>query len=378
MRPRAYYPLTFLHSEAVDPKGGQPKDDRVSMEHVRQKARLGLDMRVWAWVIFFAYALLFGAALLLVMLQDFAGVLDGHHRLRCALTQTAGLWTPVRDAADGGSLSGGFSFSGKCPAFGARTALSDSYVQPVTFSAGSFDARYVMLGVLASGAVFQLFTVFNEGLFYGPLRLGNNHVGSYLERMISIPLTVLTLCAQAGLTDLWVVVGAMAHAWGCAMFVFFSEVLFQGDGGALSFAVTLWMTDEPEEGVSGVRLWSEGVAHYHGIAVFGAWVLFAVMVATMQSNLSVVAECFLSPPALPWNMAAAIYAGMALVGLMLVCQTVSLMFKPKPAKARGNPESIARRVVFAIWVEYVFMLLDFVLKLMLFVCLFGVGALYAS
>ena len=350
---------------------------RVSMEYVKTHARAGLDLRIWAWLLFFIYLSLFGLVLCLMMLQNYAGLEDNRH-LKTALTQTAGLWTSIDSPPRGSvSISGDFTLTGSCSLFsnGAGFAKSDVYLQPVVFSVGTLDSRYIVLGVLASATIFQFFMVFNEKLFYGPLRMGNNHFGSYLERTISIPLVVAALSAQSGLTDLWVVVGLMLNTWGCVLFSFFAEVLFQGDCGALSFAFTLWATDEAEEdsNVSGINLYSNGIAHYHSISIFAAWGLFAVVFSTIQSNFSVVSGCFTSPLVLSGSMIAVVYVEMGIFFMILLCQTISLMFKLKPTKAKGDKDKIIRRVRFSVRVEYFLLVLDFLVKFVLCILFFIVG-----
>jgi hypothetical protein len=324
-------------------------------------------MRTWAWMAFCVYLSLFVVLLSLMMSQNYTGLKDSRH-LKTALTQTAGLWTSVEAAPIGSvGISGNFTLTGACSLFsnGAGFAKSDVYIQPVVFSLGTLDARYLVLGVLASATVFQFFMVYSDKLFYGPLRLGNNHIGSYLERTISIPLVVVALSAQAGLTDVWVILGLALNTWGCVMFSFFAEVLFQGDGGALSFAFNLWMKDD-----DGEVPYSDGVAHYHSISIFAAWCLFVVVFSTIQSNFAVVNGCFASSLVIPQSMFVVIYMEMALFFMILLCQTISLTFKFRSTKG----EKIFERIIFSVRVEYCLLALDFSVKLFLFVLLFVLGA----
>jgi hypothetical protein len=342
---------------------------RVALDFFKRKSGGGESMRVFGWVLLVVYVILFVSVLCLIMVQNYAGVYDSR-QLKTAITQTAGLWTPVGSVLrPAGSVSGNFVLSDSCAAFsnGARFAKSSVYLQPVVLSFGTLDARYLVLGILANGVLFQFFTVVRWQLFYGPMCAGNNHIGAYMERSVGFPLMVVFLCAQSGMTDLWATIAIAFNAWGCALFSFFTEILFQGDSGSLSVMVALWLTDDVDTPDSvrsgGVRLWRDGVAHFHSIAMFAAWVFFGSVFAALRSNDALVTACFTPPSWKDWPVSALVVFELCVLGVILLIQTISLVLKYKPASAKDSADKIKHRAVFTIWTEYLYMILDLLMKL---------------
>jgi len=344
-------------------------NNRVSLEYFKHNSGGGESMRVFGWVVLVVYVVLFMSVLCLILVQNYAGVYDSR-QLKTAITQTAGLWTSVGSVLRPvGGISGDFVLSDSCVAFsnGAKFAKSSVYLQPVVLSFGTLDARYLVLGVLGSGAVFQFFTVVRWQLFYGPMCAGNNHIGAYMERSVGFPLMVVFLCAQTGMTDLWAITSIAFNAWGCALFSFFTEVLFQGDSGTLSVMVALWVTDDVDTPDSvrsgGVRLWRDGVAHFHSIAMFAAWVLFGSVFAALRANGVLLSTCFASSSWKDWPVNALAVFELCVLGVILLIQTISLILKYKPASAKDHADKIKQRANFTIWTEYLFTIMDVLMKL---------------
>jgi len=321
----------------------------VDFEYVESQSG-GVDvMATVSWVVFGMYVVLFVVTLTITLVQDYASFYNSQH-LRTVVTQTAGLWTPVgavlRPAS---SISGDFSLSGKCAAFlnGAGFAQSSTaYVQPVTFGHGIMDGRYLLIGISISAMVFQFVAALSTNLLFNSLRSGNNHFGTYIERSISFPLAVAILYGQTGGIDLWTLTCLTFNAWACALLALFAETLFQCDGGCL-------------------ELWEKGVIHFHSIAMFGAWCQFAIVFIVLQSNPTLVATCFTAPLAMASLAQGAVYVSLCLFAIVLMVQTISLIFKYKPASAGQDRDKIKYRVQFAIRVEYVYMIIDVAFKAIL-------------
>jgi hypothetical protein len=159
---------------------------------------------------------------------------------------------------------------------------------------------------------------------------------------------MVAMCAQMGITDLWTMLNIMFNTWASMLFCFFAEVLFQ--------------EDRPEHG--SLTLWDDGKMHYHAIAMVAAWVTLAVAISGLYSHIAIVDSCFnvVQVDLITQINTSVVYVELALFAFMLLVQSLSQYFKAKPSKATNNATVFNERIIYTIYLEYAYLVLDFLSK----------------
>ena len=395
-------------SQAVIPVNPSDDDDEscllASTQDVAEFAVfLFYPLRRWALGVTLMYAFCLFLVGLFIALQEYTtNTVHDNHNLRTSLTQTASVWVSVNSFPGGikTPVFNGVSLSNTCPYFsGVNYTNSNSYIQPITVFYSNLDARVLVLLIFIITFFSHLMIVFRADSYHAPFRAGNGHIGVYLERTMTVPLVILTLCTQAGLTDLWVLLSLTINAWGAMLFSFLAEVLFQGDGGFLdvTFSKVFKNSNTPDTNKGGgARFYNDGVAHYHAIALFAAWGQLAMAVLGLFSNGRIAAACISPSQTLPSNIATAMITISILYGLNLLGQTFSAILKLKPSavkyyyqesKKESNTEKQKNeaklefnngrsdRMYNAVRLEIYYLWVDFTIKIILFFSVFVNGTI---
>lgn len=390
----------------VKPPGPKDEDPRLlcTMEEVKAKSNFFfVSLRNWEKATVYIYGVILVLEAIFIVLQDYTSVGPRNtFKLKTSLTETASVWVSSSAYPLGirSPVLNGFSISGSCSFFnGVNYTTSGSYVQPVSFFYSNLDARMLVLSIMVVCFVSHFMMVFREQGYYSPFKAGNGHIGVYVERSISMPLIFLILATQAGITDVWTLFSLLINAWGSTLFSFFAEVLFQGDGGFLDVSFYKVFRDDDRADTNtggGYRLYNDGVAHYHAISMFAACSQYIIVVLALFSNRRVSSSCLQSTADLPWYIMFSIIALTAIHGLVLILQTLVAVLKIKPSTLRiyltesenalhtapeiqyyvnAYTEGKQQRMIIAMWLEFAFIILDCLSKIVLFFGIFIMGSL---
>lgn len=330
---------------------------RWSAEDIKRYS-LNLPMKSrWVTVLYF---MLLVAASILIPVQNRTWAHDTR-RLQTPLTQTAGIWTPVAASMKPQPFLGtDMVLNDRCSVFNAANASDGGYyIQSVTLEHSMLDSRYLVLGSLVSAFLFQLLGAFRADWYAENLNLGRMQYGPFFERSISLPLMMVAMCAQLGITDLFSLLNVMTLTWASMVFSFCAEVLFECRGGHL-------------------KLWEHGHFEFYSFAMGGAWTTLVMAMCTLYSKIGIADSCFIvNRNTLPGSLTVSVvYVEMLLMGVMLLLQTLSLRFKPSPppsgpmsldaAKEEDKerpPQEYNTRVQYTYRLEYMFLAIDVLSKL---------------
>ena len=253
--------------------------------------------------------------------------------MRTPVTKTAMVWMPRANVSVVPRVAGA-----QCEVFDSRGFFGQrNYTQYVTFSYDTLPARYPLTIVLFVGFLFQTVTRFNLGLYMEPFKVGNSHITGFLERSITFPLFVLVLASKAGISDLMVLLGLVFTAWSSMLFSFFSEVLFQGDGGFLAIGpgtVKHLRTGDTVKRDGGIWVWRDGNFHYHALSLCFALANFAFVTVGLLHNFFLADACFDGHPDMPDSVRPVkvlIYCALVAYGFVLIGQVFMAYVKPKPS-----------------------------------------------
>lgn len=363
----------FVGSENKKDEGGAPElnpddsDDyndgtaRLDESKIVEASRYIYTLPQWAWRFAVLHGLLLMAAIIILPIQNKTSGLSNTRRLQTPLTKSVGVWTPVGvvpryppsfAAAD-------LVLSNRCSIYSAPNATESAYyVQPVTFSYSSLDSRYLILGCLISTFVFQVLSVTRDDWYEHTFKNGQLQLCPFVERTFSIPMMMMAMCAQMGITDLWTLMCVMMNAWAGMLFSFFAEVMFEHDAG-------------------GLRITHHNTVEFHAIAMFGAWATIAITLSTLYSHIGMVDSCFdVTSSQLPANLATAVvYVEMVIICIQLFLQSLSLFFKPMSKRATFG-RNFNARIRYTYQLEYTNLILDFLAKFTFCFLLFAHTLIY--
>jgi hypothetical protein len=366
--------------------------DRLSKDKEKElfKSSMCLSLFRFAQCVCVFHAFLFFIAAVFTIGYE-SGDWKEKFNFRVPLTQTATVWVPfVNGTVPPNDLTD------SCKTFvGSDFYGSGAYPRQIIFEFRPLRGRFLVLASLLCGFLFQLVNCIDEEGYYEPFTVGNSHITGYLERSISMPLFVMVLLTQIGISDVLTIVGLVFNAWAAMLFSFFAEILFQGDGGFLLIGQPV--SANTVENGGGFYLYKRGIVHYHALAMLFSLGQFGVVVWGLLFNGILVHECLPSQPALSRSVSWVLYAIPALYGLGLGGQALISYIKKKPSTVKQDrTEMIARwrekgdytgglfnenqnkelrkgaedRAKYALFLEFYYIILDLFIKMIMFSSLF--------
>ena len=275
----------------------------------------------------------FSVALIITCFYE-TGTFTEIFELRHPLTKTAVVWVPHANAS---AVS--YVADAKCELFDSRKFYGRrEYAQSIVFDySPGLPVRYLLTIILFVCWLLQWATVYYEEVYYEPFMVGNSHITSFLERSVVFPFFVVVLAVKVGISDLMTVLGLFFSAWAAMLFSFFSEILFQGDGGFLAFGPGIHHRSKSGDTVKhsgGFWAWPDGNIHYHALSMFLSLANFGFVCTGLVHNFFLTDICFNATPAMPnavKPVKAVVYCTLALYALILLGQILTSYVKPKPS-----------------------------------------------
>ncbi len=161
----------------------------------------------------------------LTMGQDY-GSLE-RHRLVTPVTATIGLWIP-KDVYMGDNNSSKYAMDAlKCSVHAPHARFNALYyVKQYSIDAGEVDTRWLIIVFHLLSFLFQYFSAINKGWYESLIFNGNVHISHYFEYSISASVMVVAICAQLGVTDIFLVINVALNCFSCMMFGAVAEICF--------------------------------------------------------------------------------------------------------------------------------------------------------
>ena len=238
----------------------------------------------------------------------------------------------------------------KCPLANTSNTYSSQYVikQIVLQGPGLIDTRILIILFHFISFVFQYAECFDKATYLNTLNKGQISVSHFIEYSVSASLMTIALCAQLGITDVFLICSIAANVCGCMIFGALAELLFDNH-------VILLVTT----GLSTYTLEAHWIAHFAG------WLVLVFALASVVSNTLTITNCTLvsSNIAVPTWVSGIVWSEVCLFGNFGLVQLLSFIY-------RGNqPEN---RVKWAYYTEMAYVALSITAKSILgFGIIFG-------
>ena len=164
---------------------------------------------------------------------------------------------------------------------GDHTSRSASFkIRELTVEVASLDIRWVMFVFFIVSAVFQLPSTFPQAMYKRQLKLGKAHRSHLFEYSISASLMMMAMCAQVGVTDIYILLNVFSNTFACMIFGLLSDVLSDANEEKR-------IVDEEEVNVMGCKR----TMKYSIIAHFAGWFTLAIALSVMVSNIVTFQQC---------------------------------------------------------------------------------------
>jgi hypothetical protein len=234
-----------------------------------------------------------------------------------------------------------------CQLADARNSRSPKYVvETLTMDYGELDTRITIILFHFLSFLFQFLNSWDETAYMSVLKKGNGNVSHFIEYSISASLMIISICAQLGVTDIFIIVNVFGNSWACMMFGFFAEIFYD------------------ESPSSGVSFHMKGV-EYHitnfWIAHVAGWISLAFAMSAVYSNLGLVILCTDMPSKVPGF----VWAMVAVESFLFLCfgfvQLFEFIYKP----FTSDDKNYKLRVKWALRTEYIYITLSASAKVLL-------------
>jgi hypothetical protein len=316
-------------------------------------SNFGFSLVTWSRIVGFVYCFMAGVMGLMIYLQTSDIVRPT--RLMARVTRTAGVWvndnTTLRQSVV--VLGNNIRLNDGCSLLDLRLNPPDQVV-PVVLNVGHIDARYLVLTLYVFSALYHLVFSFDRYTFNLQLCQGVNHVSHFVEFSVSISVTILVICIQLGMTDLFSMIGAVSGIWCSMVFGMLAELLHRDE------------TFEDSERRR-VELFDGVFIPNYVIAHVSMWLSAVSAVSVTLSNIINSESCFQKSSSDSYWIIGQTAAYIETVFLVLICLTQSfyLSFKPgTPVVGSSDYNDISDvRIWWSCVVEFLFIMFSLVAKL---------------
>ena len=224
-------------------------------------------LRSWCWIT--AWIHLLAAIVFGVVQQPVQGIVT-------PTTKTIGWWMPASVVS---AVPPGLS----CPLAIAPLARNASFVvQPIVLGGmGSIDGRTLIVCFHVLSFLFQASTAIQDDYYHqAPEGIIVYSFSHFVEYSLSAPLMVIAMCAQFGITDVFLLTAVAVNCWACMIFGLLAEQMFYTDS---KFSIHL------SAGRKARQIFIE--IHSYLIAHLAGWVTLASVIIIAVSNLATFNAC---------------------------------------------------------------------------------------
>ena len=284
-------------------------------------------------------ALLHGVVAIIILCVNLND--ESSHDLKTLTTKTLHTWVganasavaPVRDFGTNPRDSNASIFiknSDKCIIAGDVQSRSRSFrVREVTVEVGELDIRWMIFAFFTLSCVFQLSGTYPADAYNRQLKWGRSRRSHLFEYSVSASLMMMALCAQVGVTDVYILTNVFTNTFACMIFGLLSDVLADSneiDRGHVEKNACQKhgkSTDVEEVDIMGCthRIRYSLIAHLAG------WVTLSVAVSVMISNIVTFQQC-VSGISIPNEIFCVICMEAGLFCLFGLVQVYTLYYKP--------------------------------------------------
>lgn len=246
-----------------------------------------------------------------------------------------------------------------CPLASTTPAKNTTYVvkQLVLSGWGEIDTRLLIIVFHLLSFLFQAITSWNKN-YYSDIDKGNTNLSHFVEYSISASILLIAMCAQLGITDFYLILSIAANCWGCMIFGFIAELLYQEDVCLIinmNFSTPKYPYDKEKMAKNDFQFSAHWMAHLAG------WFLIIIALIGTTSNLITMENC-ISPDKdikMPGWVKSLIGAEVGLYCLFGFVQTASFVARQY---AENDVEAKKR---YAIYTELAYIVLSLTAKLFL-------------
>ena len=266
-------------------------------------------------------------------------------RLVTPVTQSMGAWIRKNESAPIIAHGPVVKLSDSCHLLDARNARSPKYyVEPMILEYGSMDTRWTIAIFHFLSFAFQALNSWVEEDYMRVMKDGNSSMSHFIEYSFSASLMLISMCAQLGVTDLFIIVNVFGNSWGCMIFGFFAEMFFE---------------TAPDSGISFKFAGKTVHLRNHWLAHFSGWVTLLVAMSAMLSNLGLFLTCSPEAVKIPWFVWVIIVGESILFLFFGAVQACEFCYKPT------DKEKYEQRVIWALRTEYWYVSLSITAKVLL-------------
>jgi hypothetical protein len=91
-------------------------------------------------------------------------------------------------------------------------------VREITVEVGELDIRWMMFDFFTLSCVFQLTGTYPADAYSRQLKRGKSRRSNLFEYSVSASLMIMKLCAQVGVTDVYILTNVFANTFACMIF----------------------------------------------------------------------------------------------------------------------------------------------------------------
>lgn len=213
---------------------------------------------------------------------------ESSHGLKTVTTKTLHTWvganssavTPVKNlgiSPRDSTVNIMIKSSDKCIIAGDVESRSRSFkVRDITVEVGELDIRWMMFAFFTFSCLFQLTGAFSASGYGRQLKWGKAHRSHLFEYSVSASLMMMALCAQVGVTDVYILTNVFTNTFACMIFGLLSDVLSDSND-----------SNEEELDILGCK----HIVRYSLVAHLAGWVTLSVAVSVMIANIVTFQQC---------------------------------------------------------------------------------------
>ena len=200
-----------------------------SIEETRQRASSWIRIENAAW---FCKAV---AIWHLVLFFVFSGITIGQSigsltipRLKTPITASIGAWIPSTVDLTGNVASDLYVLDTmSCPLHMPHSRAGETfYVKQYALDIGEVDTRALIIMFHFLSFVFQYYSAYDTVVYDNVLKSGMVHVSHYFEYSISASIMMIAVCAQLGVTDVFLIINVVFNCFSCMILGAIAEVCF--------------------------------------------------------------------------------------------------------------------------------------------------------
>lgn len=243
------------------------------------------------------------------------------NNIQMQTTKQIGVWMMANStgpAANTTALSQVLNLN-TCPVANATNSYRTQFVvqQFILQGPGLIDTRVLIILFHFLSFAFQYAESWNRVEYYAVLQDGHVSISHFIEYSLSASLMIIAMCAQLGITDVFLIASIAANCSGCMLFGALAELLFNRDD------------------TISVKRFGIDVFHTYWIAHFAGWMLLLFALAGVVSNTLTITYCGAanSPAQIPSWVVAVVWSEVGLFCIFGFVQLLSFIKRKEPKQS---------------------------------------------